>query len=107
MRPLAAIEVGAPYDSNAAGAVISSRPISWSYRQVRSLDDARPVSEVLARAIQGVELIRHSTVEVVDAFVATRLGAPAGAWGTLFGTMGSVVSKAQADIIVERAQVVR
>jgi putative acyl-CoA dehydrogenase len=68
---------------------------------------ARPASEVLARAIQGVELIRHSTVEVVDAFVATRLGAPAGAWGTLFGTMGSVVSKAQADVIVERAQVVR
>ena len=74
------------------------------------LDDeylARPASEALARAIQGAELIRHSTGEVIDAFAATRLGAPAGNWGTMFGTMGSGVSKAQADAIVERAQVVR
>ena len=68
---------------------------------------ARPATEALARAIQGAELIRHSTAEVVDAFTATRLGGPAGNWGTMFGTMGVAVSKAQADAIVERAQVLR
>ena len=68
---------------------------------------ARAASEALARAIQGAELIRHSTGDVIDAFTATRLGTPAGSWGTMFGTMGAVVSKAKADAIVDRARVSR
>ena len=68
---------------------------------------ARPASEALARAIQGAELIRHSTGDVIDAFTATRLGAPTGSWGTMFGTMGAVVSKTKADAIVDRARVFR
>jgi putative acyl-CoA dehydrogenase len=64
---------------------------------------ARPASEALARAIQGAELIRHSTPEVVDAFMGTRLNG-AGGWGTQFGTMAAV-RQAQADAIVDRAQV--
>lgn len=68
---------------------------------------ARPASEALARAIQGAELLRHSTPEVVDVFMATRLGGAVGSWGTMFGTLGSAMNKAQADTIVARAQVVR
>ncbi len=68
---------------------------------------ARPVSEALARAIEGAELIRHSTGEVIDAFMATRMGTSLYGRGTLFGTMGRLVSKAQADTIVNRATVVR
>jgi putative acyl-CoA dehydrogenase len=74
------------------------------------LDDeylARPASEALARAIQGVELIRHAPSDVVEAFLATRLASAPGVAGTLFGTMGPAVSKARADAIVERAHVVR
>lgn len=68
---------------------------------------ARPASEALARALQGAELLRHSTGDVVDAFLATRLPASTNARGALFGTMGAAVSRAQAERIVERAQVVR
>jgi putative acyl-CoA dehydrogenase len=74
------------------------------------LDDeylARPASEALARAIQGVELIRHAPSDVVEAFLATRLASAPGVAGTLFGTMGPAVSKTRADAIVERAHVVR
>jgi putative acyl-CoA dehydrogenase len=73
------------------------------------LDDeylARPASEALARMFQGVELVRHSTTDVVDAFMATRLGDARGGWGTTFGTMTGI-GKQQADRIVERARVVR
>jgi len=66
---------------------------------------ARPVAEALARAIQGTELIRHSTNDVVDAFMATRLGE--GSWGTTLGTLPAGIAKAQADAIVDRAQVAR
>lgn len=68
---------------------------------------ARPASEGIARALQGAELLRHSTDDVIEAFMATRLGGAAGSWGVMFGTMGPAVSKAQADRIVERAQVIR
>ncbi|MBS0326032.1 MAG: acyl-CoA dehydrogenase family protein [Proteobacteria bacterium] len=68
---------------------------------------ARPVSEALARAIEGAELIRHSTGEVVDAFMATRIGTSRYSRGALFGTMGRSISKMQADAIVDRAQVMR
>lgn len=68
---------------------------------------ARPASEAMARAIQGAELLRYSTPEVVDAFMATRLGAVTLGWGTSTGSMGAAVSRTQAGRIVERARVVR
>ena len=66
---------------------------------------ARAATEALARAIQGAELIRHSTQEVADAFIATRLGGAQHDPVAMFGTMGMAVSKSAADRIVERAQV--
>ena len=68
---------------------------------------ARPASEAIARALQGAELLRHSTPEVIDVFMKTRLGGGINSWGAMFGTLGPGVSQAQADIIVERARVKR
>jgi putative acyl-CoA dehydrogenase len=68
---------------------------------------ARAATEMLARAIQGAELIRHSTPEVAEAFIATRLSGADGGSGAMFGTMAASISKATADRIVERAQVAR
>lgn len=68
---------------------------------------ARPLSEAMARAVQGVELLKHSTTDVVDAFMATRLASHTAAWGCLFGSLGTAVSKTQAARIVERARVRR
>jgi putative acyl-CoA dehydrogenase len=64
---------------------------------------ARPATEAIARALQGAELLRHSTPEVAESFVATRLGSTPGTWGAMLGTIASGLSKAQADRIVERA----
>lgn len=61
---------------------------------------ARPAAEAIARAVQGAELLGHSTGEVVDVFMSTRLG---GTSGAMFGSIGRHVSQAQADRIVERA----
>ena len=36
---------------------------------------ARPMTEAIARVLQGAELLRHSPAEVGDAFLATRSGA--------------------------------
>ncbi len=71
---------------------------------------ARPAAEAMARALQGSELMKHSTREVSDAFIATRLGDATGTSitaGSMFGTMGTVVSRANADHIVDRARVIR
>ena len=68
---------------------------------------ARPASEAMARAIQGAELLRHSTIDVVDAFMSTRLNGLTAGWGSMLGTMGGAVSRAQANRIVDRARVVR
>ena len=68
---------------------------------------ARPASEAMARAIQGAELLRHSTTDVVDAFMSTRLNAATAGWGATLGSMGAAVSKAQASRIVDRARVLR
>jgi len=65
---------------------------------------ARPATEAIARAVQGAELLRHSTSEVVDAFMKTRLTGPSGSWGVMFGSMGAEVTKLQATRIVERAR---
>jgi putative acyl-CoA dehydrogenase len=67
---------------------------------------ARPATEAMARALQGAELLRHSTPEVAEAFVATRLGSTGGSWGAMFGTIAGGLGKAQADRIVERACVI-
>src|SRR6185437_787256 len=47
---------------------------------------ARRVVEMMAFALQGSLLVRHSTPAVADAFCATRLD---GDWGHAFGTMPS------------------
>ena len=73
---------------------------------VQAMDEeflARPATEAMARAVQGAQLLRHSTSEVVDAFMATRLGVAATGAGAMFGSMGMAVSRAQAGRIVERA----
>jgi putative acyl-CoA dehydrogenase len=83
--------------------------------QVRRLVDAacsdeflaRPATEGLARAIQGAELIRHSTPEVADAFIVTRLGGTEAAPASMFGTLVPSITKATADRIVQRVQVTR
>jgi putative acyl-CoA dehydrogenase len=68
---------------------------------------ARPMTEAVARALQAAELMRHSSQEVVDAFLNTRSPAAAGGWGSMFGTMGVTIDKRRADRIVERANVFR
>lgn len=64
---------------------------------------ARPMTEAIARLIQGAELIRHSPQTVADVFLASR--APGGAWGSHFGTLAGAVSAADCRAIVERARV--
>ena len=76
----------------------------------QAMDDeflARPASEAMARAIQGVELLRYSSTDVVDAFLKTRLNGLTAGWGSTLGSMGAAVTKAQAHRIVDRARVVR
>jgi putative acyl-CoA dehydrogenase len=67
---------------------------------------ARPATEAMARALQGAELLRHSTREVAEAFIATRLMAPATGWGVMLGTIGTGIGLAQARPIVQRARVI-
>ena len=76
----------------------------------QAMDDeflARPASEAMARAIQGVELLKYSTTDVVDAFISTRLIGPTAGWSSMMGSMGVSVSREQAGRIVDRARVVR
>jgi putative acyl-CoA dehydrogenase len=68
---------------------------------------ARPMTEAVARALQAAELMRHSSEEVVDAFLNTRGPGTPGGWGSMFGTMGVTIDKRRADRIVERAIVFR
>jgi len=73
-----------------------------------AIDDeflARPATEAMARALQGAELIRHSTPEVVDTFFATRVGTTSGGWGSMLGTLGTGVAKERARAVVRRARV--
>jgi putative acyl-CoA dehydrogenase len=67
---------------------------------------ARPMTEAVARVLQAAELMRHSTPEVVGAFLSTRCPGSTGAWGAMFGTLGPTMDKATSDRIVERANVV-
>ena len=68
---------------------------------------ARPASEAIARALQGAELLKHSTPEVIDVFTKTRLGGGGACWGAMFGTLGAGITQEQADRIVDRAHVKR
>ena len=67
---------------------------------------ARPATEAMARALQGAELIRHSTQDTSDAFISSRLSALTGSWGCMFGTLGIGSDIALAHRIVRRARVV-
>ncbi len=74
----------------------------------KAMDDqflVRPMTELMARALQAAELVRHSTAEVVDAFFATRVAGLVGAWGCTLGTLGAGVQRDTARRIVERARV--
>lgn len=68
---------------------------------------ARAATEAIARSLQGAELLRSSTCDVVDVFMNTRLGGRSNHGGVMFGTLGSSVSRSQAESIVERSHVVR
>ncbi len=64
---------------------------------------ARPMTEAVARTLQGAELLRHGSSEVADAFLGTRCDA--GRWGSHFGTLAGGTSSAAARRIVRRANV--
>lgn len=68
---------------------------------------ARPGSEAIARLLQGAQLLKHSTPDVIDVFMKSRLGGPGNSWGVMFGTLGPGVNQSQADRIVERSRVKR
>ena len=63
---------------------------------------ARPMTEAVARVLQGAELLRHSPPEVVDVFMDSR---QAGVWGSHFGTLVQASSQPAARKIVQRARV--
>ena len=66
---------------------------------------ARPMTEAIARTIQGAELLQHSTAEVSNAFFTTRCGLMGSDWGSHFGTMGTGVGSEAAKRIVQRSNV--
>jgi len=66
---------------------------------------ARPMTEAIARVLQGAELLRHSTDDVVDVFLRTRGPGAAGAWGVHYGTLAMTVTQPVARKIVHRAMV--
>jgi putative acyl-CoA dehydrogenase len=84
--------------------------VHHAHRLIRqALDEeylARPMTEAVARVIQGAELMRHSSPHgVVDAFLDSRTSAADGAWGSHYGTL-TTVPAAVARSIVQRARVV-
>lgn len=66
---------------------------------------ARPMTEAVARVLQGAELLRHSTQDVVDVFLGTRGPTNSGAWGSHYGTLALTVDQASAHRIMGRAMV--
>lgn len=66
---------------------------------------ARPMTEAVARMLQGAELLRHGSDEVADVFLATRNPGVAGAWGAHYGTLAVAVSQPVAKRIMDRAMV--
>jgi len=65
---------------------------------------ARPMTEAVARALQGAELIRHSPQEVADVFLNTRSPGLPGAWASHYGTL-AMTDQAAAHAIMQRAVV--
>jgi putative acyl-CoA dehydrogenase len=66
---------------------------------------ARPMTEWVARLLQGAELLRYSSEEVVDVFLSTRAPNALGAWGSHFGTVAGSVTQATARKIMQRAMI--
>jgi putative acyl-CoA dehydrogenase len=66
---------------------------------------ARPMTEAVARLLQGAELLRHSTQEVVDIFLETRVPNGSGSWGSHYGTLAFTVDQAKAQKVMCRAVV--
>jgi putative acyl-CoA dehydrogenase len=66
---------------------------------------ARPMTEAVARVLQGAELLRHSSQEVSDVFLDTRNPGLSGAWGSHYGTLAMTVTQPVARKIMQRAMV--
>ena len=66
---------------------------------------ARPMTEAIARLLQGAELMRHSTQDVVDIFLGTRVPNGSGSWGSHYGTLAFTVDHAKAQKVMRRAVV--
>lgn len=66
---------------------------------------ARPMTEYIARVLQGAELLRHSTPEVTEVFLCTRGPNASGAWGSHYGTLSGSVTQSTAMKIMQRAMV--
>lgn len=66
---------------------------------------ARPMTEAVARVLQGAELLRHSTQDVADVFLSTRNPGISGAWGSHYGTLAVTVTQPTAKKIMDRARV--
>jgi len=62
------------------------------------------MTEAVARVLQGAELLRHSTQNVVDVFLTTRVPNGVGSWGSHYGTL-AFVNQAKAQTIMRRAVV--
>jgi putative acyl-CoA dehydrogenase len=63
------------------------------------------MTEAVARLLQGAELLRHSTQEVVDIFLGSRAPNGSGSWGAHYGTLAFTVDQAKAQNVVRRAVV--
>ena len=68
---------------------------------------ARPMTEAIARVLQGSELLRYSTQEVTDVFLSTRNPCVSGAWGSHYGTLAMTVTQPVAKKIMNRAVVTK
>jgi putative acyl-CoA dehydrogenase len=66
---------------------------------------ARPMTEATARLLQGAELLRHSTQDVVDIFLGTRAPKGWGSWGSHYGTLAFTVDQAKAQKVMRRAMI--
>lgn len=66
---------------------------------------ARPMTEAVARLLQGAELLRHSVPEVTDVFLNARSPGAAGAWGVHYGTLAGSTTQPVARGIMQRAMV--
>lgn len=66
---------------------------------------ARPMTEAVARLLQGAELMKHSTQQVTDVFLGTRNPGVPGAWGSHYGTMAATVDQPTARAIMLRSLV--